>query len=106
MSPTGSLRNITKLKPWKLYNVLVEKYEWDPEEAKGFTEFLQPMLDYNPLLRATAAKSGEHPWLDSVKNYHHHHHHHLQKEQNSPTPAPNITTSTSPKTKTVEIKFV
>lgn len=65
---TGSLRNITKLKPWKLYDVLVEKYEWDPEEAKGFTDFLLPMLDYNPLLRSTAAKSVQHPWLDTVAN--------------------------------------
>lgn len=62
----GSLRNITKLKPWKLYDVLVEKYEWDPEEAKSFTDFLLPMLDYNPLLRSTAAKSVQHPWLDTL----------------------------------------
>lgn len=48
--------------------MLVEKYEWDPEEAKGFTDFLLPMLDYNPLLRSTAAKSVQHPWLDTVAN--------------------------------------
>jgi len=28
------LRNITKLKPWPLYNVLADKYEWDPQTAK------------------------------------------------------------------------
>lgn len=49
-----------------MYEVLVEKYEWDPEEAKGFTDFLLPMLDYNPLLRSTAAKSVQHPWLDTA----------------------------------------
>lgn len=62
----GNLRNITKLKPWGLYNVLVEKYEWDPLEAKNFTEFLQPMLEFNPNQRATAAQCLKHPWLQSV----------------------------------------
>ena len=32
---TGELRHITKLKPWPLYDVLTEKYEWDPAQAKG-----------------------------------------------------------------------
>lgn len=61
----GNLRNITKLKPWSLCNVLVEKYDWDPNEAKKFTEFLQPMLAFNPNERATAAQCLKHPWLDS-----------------------------------------
>uniref|UniRef100_A0A336M472 non-specific serine/threonine protein kinase n=1 Tax=Culicoides sonorensis TaxID=179676 RepID=A0A336M472_CULSO len=81
----GSLRNITKLKPWKLYDVLTEKYEWDPEEAKGFTDFLLPMLDYNPLLRSTAAKSVQHPWLDTVNISTQSHHH-----QNKRTSSSNI----------------
>ncbi|RVE72588.1 hypothetical protein OJAV_G00040340 [Oryzias javanicus] len=29
----GDLRHITKLKPWGLFDVLVEKYEWSKEEA-------------------------------------------------------------------------
>ena len=32
---TGELRHITKLKPWPLYDVLTEKYEWDQGQAKG-----------------------------------------------------------------------
>ena len=32
---TGELRHITKLKPWPLFDVLTEKYEWDPSIAKG-----------------------------------------------------------------------
>ena len=32
---TGELRHITKLKPWPLYDVLTEKYEWEPAQAKG-----------------------------------------------------------------------
>lgn len=60
---TGTLRNITKLKPWGLYQVLVEKYDWDPQEAKHFSDFLQPMLEFNPNRRATAAQCLIHPWL-------------------------------------------
>ncbi|XP_043650051.1 SRSF protein kinase 3 isoform X3 [Drosophila teissieri] len=60
----GSLRNITKLKPWSLMNVLVEKYDWDPVEAKKFSDFLLPMLEYNPVIRASAAECLEHPWLE------------------------------------------
>lgn len=61
---SGNLRNITKLKPWSLYNVLVEKYDWDPNEARKFSEFLQPMLAFNPNERAAAAQCVKHPWLD------------------------------------------
>ncbi|XP_023168201.2 SRSF protein kinase 1 isoform X2 [Drosophila hydei] len=60
----GSLRNITKLKPWSLLNVLVEKYDWDPIEAKKFSDFLLPMLEYNPVIRASAAECLQHPWLE------------------------------------------
>ncbi|XP_017072374.1 SRSF protein kinase 3 isoform X6 [Drosophila eugracilis] len=60
----GSLRNITKLKPWSLMNVLVEKYDWDPVEAKKFSDFLLPMLEYNPVIRASAAECLQHPWLE------------------------------------------
>ncbi|KAH8370829.1 hypothetical protein KR093_005137, partial [Drosophila rubida] len=60
----GNLRNITKLKPWSLLNVLVEKYDWDPVEAKKFSDFLLPMLEYNPVIRASAAECLQHPWLE------------------------------------------
>ncbi|XP_055699377.1 SRSF protein kinase 3-like isoform X1 [Phlebotomus papatasi] len=61
---TGHLRNILKLKPWGLQNVLIEKYEWDPIEARDFTDFLLPMLHFNPILRASAAQCLKHPWLE------------------------------------------
>ncbi|KAG7278635.1 hypothetical protein CRUP_031930 [Coryphaenoides rupestris] len=51
----GELRHITKLKPWGLFEVLVEKYEWAKEEALSFSTFLLPMLDLVPEKRATAA---------------------------------------------------
>nr|XP_005995499.1 PREDICTED: SRSF protein kinase 1 isoform X2 [Latimeria chalumnae] len=61
----GDLKHITKLKPWGLFEVLVEKYEWSQEEAAAFTEFLLPMLELVPEKRATAAECLRHPWLNS-----------------------------------------
>ncbi|XP_062254276.1 SRSF protein kinase 1b isoform X4 [Platichthys flesus] len=61
----GDLRHITKLKPWGLLDVLVEKYEWTKEEAHSFSTFLLPMLDLVSERRATAAQCLSHPWLSS-----------------------------------------
>ncbi|XP_054472347.1 SRSF protein kinase 1b isoform X2 [Anoplopoma fimbria] len=61
----GDLRHITKLKPWGLFDVLVEKYEWSKDEAHTFSTFLLPMLDLVPERRATAAQCLSHPWLSS-----------------------------------------
>uniref|UniRef100_A0A8D3C852 non-specific serine/threonine protein kinase n=1 Tax=Scophthalmus maximus TaxID=52904 RepID=A0A8D3C852_SCOMX len=61
----GDLRHITRLKPWGLIDVLVEKYEWSKEEAHTFSSFLLPMLDLVPERRATAAQCLSHQWLAS-----------------------------------------
>lgn len=53
---SGNLRNITKLKPWDLYSVLVDKYNWNAFDAREFTDFLEPMLNFDPNTRATAAQ--------------------------------------------------
>jgi serine/threonine protein kinase len=63
----GDLRHITKLKTWNLFSVLIDKYNWSVTEARAFTDFLLPMLEYNPLLRATASQCLKHPWLADVK---------------------------------------
>ena len=60
---SGELRNIHSLKPWGLYEVLTEKYDWPPSEAEEFAQFLLPMLEYDPAKRATASECLEHPWL-------------------------------------------
>lgn len=61
----GDLRHISKLKPWGLFDVLVEKYEWSKDEAHTFSSFLLPMLDLVPERRATAAQCLSHAWLTS-----------------------------------------
>nr|XP_021500064.1 SRSF protein kinase 2 isoform X5 [Meriones unguiculatus] len=61
----GELRHITKLKPWSLFDVLVEKYGWPHEDAEHFTDFLIPMLEMVPEKRASAGECLRHPWLNS-----------------------------------------
>lgn len=63
----GELRHITKLKPWGLYDVLSGKYEWNPDIAKAFTEWLLPMLAFDTTKRATALDCLRHPFLDDVR---------------------------------------
>jgi len=59
----GELLHIHKLKPWPLTSVLVQKYYWEPAEAQAFTDFLTPMLEFDPVKRATAEQCLRHPWL-------------------------------------------
>ncbi|KAG7472672.1 hypothetical protein MATL_G00111410 [Megalops atlanticus] len=61
----GELRHISNLKPWGLFEVLLEKYEWPLEQAAQFSDFLLTMLQYIPEKRATAAQCLQHPWLSS-----------------------------------------
>lgn len=62
----GQLRNIRSLKPWGLYQVLVEKYEWSSNDANSFHDFLIRMLEYDSKKRASAADCLKHPWLQEV----------------------------------------
>eukprot|EP00887_Chlorella_sp_A99_P000093 scaffold16.g93.t1 len=59
----GRLRHIHRLKFWPLDRVLGEKYKLPPEEAHGLRDFLEPMLNFVPGRRATAAQMLQHPWL-------------------------------------------
>ena len=61
----GELRHISRLKPWKLYNVLVDKYNWSPMEADSFADFLLPMLAFEQDKRISAADALKHYWLTS-----------------------------------------
>uniref|UniRef100_A0A3P9N043 non-specific serine/threonine protein kinase n=1 Tax=Poecilia reticulata TaxID=8081 RepID=A0A3P9N043_POERE len=61
----GNLRRVGPVKPWRLYDVLVEKYNFLLEEASEFSNFLLHMLDYHTERRATAAQCLQHPWLTS-----------------------------------------
>jgi len=62
----GELRNITKLKPWPLFDVLTDKYEWDPQIAEEFAQWLVPMLEFDPTKRATAEECLKAPFLNGI----------------------------------------
>lgn len=64
----GELRHISNLKPWGLYEVLTEKYDWSPGAARAFADFLLPMLDYDPANRAKASECLNHPWLNTASS--------------------------------------
>ncbi|XP_074538384.1 SRSF protein kinase 3 [Halichoeres trimaculatus] len=59
----GELRHISNLKPWGLFEVLLEKYEWPLDQAAQFSDFLLTMLELQPDRRATAAQCLQHAWL-------------------------------------------
>uniref|UniRef100_A0A096MDI0 non-specific serine/threonine protein kinase n=1 Tax=Poecilia formosa TaxID=48698 RepID=A0A096MDI0_POEFO len=59
----GELRHISNLKPWGLFEVLLEKYEWPLDQAAQFSDFLLTMLEMEPDRRATAAQCLQHVWL-------------------------------------------
>uniref|UniRef100_A0A671LEX1 non-specific serine/threonine protein kinase n=1 Tax=Sinocyclocheilus anshuiensis TaxID=1608454 RepID=A0A671LEX1_9TELE len=61
----GELRHISNLKPWGLFEVLLEKYEWPLDQAAQFSDFLLIMLEFIPENRATAAECLQHPWINS-----------------------------------------
>ncbi|XP_065142294.1 SRSF protein kinase 3 [Paramisgurnus dabryanus] len=59
----GELLRIAALRPWGLFEVLVEKYHFLLRESSLFSDFLLRMLDFVPERRATAAQCLKHPWL-------------------------------------------
>ncbi|ANB13467.1 serine/threonine protein kinase SKY1 [Sugiyamaella lignohabitans] len=59
----GQLRNIQKLRLWKLTDVLKEKYHYSEEESELLASFLEPMLALNPKKRADAGGMLGHPWI-------------------------------------------
>nr|XP_057939479.1 SRSF protein kinase 3 isoform X2 [Doryrhamphus excisus] len=61
----GDLRHISSLKPWALFEVLLEKYEWPLDQAAQFSDFLSTMLELEPQRRATAAQCLQHAWLQT-----------------------------------------
>ncbi|ABO98079.1 predicted protein [Ostreococcus lucimarinus CCE9901] len=59
----GELRHIRSLKFWPCERVLMEKYNMSETDSKELSDFLSPMLDFNPSKRASAEQMLEHPWL-------------------------------------------
>lgn len=60
----GNLRHIRDLKSWPLNKVLVEKYDFDEQDAKDLADFLIPILEFVPEKRPKAAQCLNHPWIN------------------------------------------
>ena len=44
--------------------MLTEKYNWSEKESAELSDFLSPMLEYYPPMRATARQCLQHSWLE------------------------------------------
>ena len=60
----GQLRNIQDLKPWRLENVLTEKYNFSVKESSEICSFLLPMLEIDPSHRITAFDCLKQKWIN------------------------------------------
>lgn len=63
----GQLRNIHKLKEWGLFDVLVDKYQYDKELARQLCDLLLPMLSLAPQQRADAGSMVYNIWLGDAE---------------------------------------
>lgn len=62
----GQLLRVTKLKPWGLKDVFLEKYNFSVTDAVEISNFLLPMLTLQPEMRADAGGMLNHPWLSDA----------------------------------------
>ncbi len=46
-----------------LKNLLIQKYDFTDDDAEGFSNYLLPMLEFNPAERTTARASAQHAWV-------------------------------------------
>ena len=60
----GDLKRIRRLKYLPLDRLLVDKFNFSDTDAREFSEFLVPILDFAPEKRPTAQQCLQHPWLN------------------------------------------
>ena len=65
----GKLRRIKNLIYFPIKDILVKKYHFKEKEAKAFSDFLMPMLEYYPEIRASARDLLRHPWLNMPADF-------------------------------------
>jgi serine/threonine-protein kinase SRPK3 len=49
-----------------LKNLLIQKYDFTDDDADGFSNYLLPMLDFDPKQRTTARLCADHAWVAGV----------------------------------------
>lgn len=60
----GDLKRIRRLKFCPLDRLLIDRYKFSENDAREFSEFLLPLLDFVPEKRPTAQQCQQHPWLN------------------------------------------
>jgi serine/threonine-protein kinase SRPK3 len=60
----GDLKRIRRLKFWPLDRLLMDRYKFSETDAREFSEFVCPLLDFSPENRPTAQQCLQHPWLN------------------------------------------
>jgi len=67
-SSHGYLRHIHKreMHPWKLANVLEEKYRFSKKDSEDIASFMLPMIELDPKKRASAHELLQHPLIKDV----------------------------------------
>lgn len=63
LNENGELLHISQLNFWCLLDVLREKYKFSTGDAEMLNSFLMPMLQYDPLDRASAKEQLQHPFV-------------------------------------------
>lgn len=63
----GKLKHVKNLKFWSLPDVLEEKYHHTREDAEEISEFLLPMLAWEPRHRQSATSALQSPWLQPAE---------------------------------------
>lgn len=59
----GNLKHIKQLKFWPIQDVLREKYHFSKEDSEAVADFMRPLLDFDPIARATALEALRSDWL-------------------------------------------
>ena len=64
-------KNIDRLRHFPLQRLLMQKYRFKKEEADMLSDFLLPILQWEPTKRPSAQTLLEHPWLTMPDEYNH-----------------------------------
>jgi len=62
----GNLKHIKQLKFWPVEDVLREKYHFSKKDAQDVSDFITPLLDFDPATRATALQALRSGWLKNL----------------------------------------
>lgn len=61
----GDLRNVRQQPEYPLHMMLIDRFRYAPDCAKEIESFLEPMLEFDPQKRSTAAECLLHPFLST-----------------------------------------